>query len=113
MQGIRLSWDRINTYFTFFLRELLYTGKLCIIGNGVVVDPEQLLTELKELQAPGKGSGPSAREPGRPRGFSLSQGFGRSGRSLRGKENAIGTTKRGIGPCYVDKYNRMGITMEI
>ena len=33
---------------------MLYTGKICVIGGGVVVDPEQLLNELAELQAKGR-----------------------------------------------------------
>ncbi len=90
---------------------MLYTGKLCIIGNGVVVDPEQLLTELKELQAQGKDRARLLVSRDAHVVFPYHKVLDGADEAFRGKENAIGTTKRGIGPCYVDKYNRMGITM--
>ncbi len=88
----------------------LYDGKLCIIGNGVVVDPGALIEEMQMLQK---------------QGLSL-QNLKISDRAhmvmpyhkvLDGlaEENAgdaqIGTTKRGIGPCYTDKAARTGLRM--
>jgi len=90
---------------------MLYTGKLCIIGNGVVVDPEQLLLELGELQAQGKDRARLLLSRDAHVVFPYHKVLDGADESFRGRENAIGTTKRGIGPCYVDKYNRMGITM--
>ena len=89
---------------------MLYTGKLCIIGNGVVVDPEQLLLELGELQAQGKDRARLLLSRDAHVVFPYHKVLDGADESFRGRENAIGTTKRGIGPCYVDKYNRMGIT---
>ena len=85
-----------------------YSGKKCIIGDGVVVDPSVLLKEFSTLEE---------------KGIDTSQVFLSSRSHLimpyhilidtyreeaRGKEK-IGTTKRGIGPCYEDKVARCGI----
>lgn len=90
---------------------MLYTGKLCIIGNGVVVDPEQLLLELQELQTQGKDRARLVVSRDAHVVLPYHKVLDGADEAFRGKERAIGTTKRGIGPCYVDKYNRMGITM--
>ncbi|MDX6637463.1 MAG: adenylosuccinate synthase [Solirubrobacterales bacterium] len=90
---------------------ILYPGKRCVIGNGVVIDPGVLIAELDAL---------------RQRGIDIS--------SLRISSNAhvimpyhvmldtageaklgkleIGTTKRGIGPAYADKSARLGIRIQ-
>ena len=90
---------------------ILYPGKTCVIGNGVVIDPQVLTSELDAL---------------RRRGVDVS--------ALRISANAhmimpyhllldfageqrlgdlqIGTTRRGIGPCYADKAARLGIRVQ-
>lgn len=87
---------------------ILYPGTMCIIGNGTVVDPFALCKELDDLEA---------------RGLSLAQvrlsgnahlimpyHIALDGASeMRLGQFSIGTTRRGIGPCYVDKYDRVGI----
>lgn len=91
---------------------MLYSGKTCIIGNGVVVDPQQLLDEMKELQ-----------DRGRDRARLIVSGAAHvvmpyhkmidgMEERLRGSGKKIGTTQRGIGPCYMDKINRCGIRVE-
>ena len=87
---------------------ILYKGTTCIIGNGVVVDPQCLLEEIDNMQARGVDTS----------GIRLSNRahvvmpwhklIDELGENLRG-ENKIGTTKRGIGPCYIDKADRIGI----
>ncbi|MBR4151778.1 MAG: adenylosuccinate synthase [Selenomonadaceae bacterium] len=87
---------------------ILYKGTTCVIGNGVVVDPQTLLEEIDNLQARGIDTS----------GIRLSNRahvvmpwhklIDELGEALRG-ENKIGTTKRGIGPCYIDKADRIGI----
>jgi len=86
---------------------ILREGVDCVIGNGVVIDPQELLNEIK---------------------FLADKGFNVKGRlfishnahlimpyhkildSINEEgDNKIGTTGRGIGPCYVDKYARKGI----
>jgi len=87
---------------------LLHRGKVGLIGNGVVIDPEALLEEMQRLSA---------------RGIDVTQAVKISDQAhlifpyhkkldlLEEKSRAgrIGTTGRGIGPCYVDKVARCGI----
>ena len=84
---------------------ILYPGKLCVLGNGVVINPGVLLQELKGLQKRGIDTG-GMRISDRahvimPYHPILDQ-LDESSRII-GK---IGTTGRGIGPAYVDKYAR-------
>ncbi|MBC7346065.1 MAG: adenylosuccinate synthase [Clostridia bacterium] len=87
---------------------ILYPGKTCVIGNGVVVDPEQLVRELEEL----------ARRVVDTAGLRLSKGAHlvlRYHRLLdlleeeRRGHGRLGTTGRGIGPAYLDKVGRRGL----
>ncbi len=88
---------------------ILHKDKVCVIGNGVVIDPEILLKEITGLEK---------------RGFRItSKRLKISGRAhiilpyhkiLDGlreskRRSKIGTTGRGIGPCYADKVARCGI----
>lgn len=84
---------------------ILYPGKLCILGNGVVINPGVLLNELEELKRRGidtSGIRVSDRAhvimPYHPCLDQLDEAS-----RIVGK---IGTTGRGIGPAYVDKYAR-------
>ncbi|MDD5692410.1 MAG: adenylosuccinate synthase [Candidatus Omnitrophica bacterium] len=89
---------------------ILHPGKVCCIGNGVVIDPEVLLAELSRLRKSGIDFS---------RRFKVSSlahlimPYHKNLDQLReGKrKNKIGTTGRGIGPCYADKINRCGIRM--
>lgn len=90
---------------------ILYEDKHCFIGNGVVLDPGVLLEEMEELAANGL--------PVTPQRLTISErahlimpyhkllDLG-SEASLK-EGNKIGTTGRGIGPCYGDKVLRCGI----
>ncbi|MDD3345443.1 MAG: adenylosuccinate synthase [Candidatus Omnitrophica bacterium] len=89
---------------------ILHAGKICCIGNGVVVDPEVLLRELNGLRSYGIDFS------GRFKISSLAHLIMPYHKNLdhlrEGKrKNKIGTTGRGIGPCYADKINRCGIRM--
>ncbi len=84
--------------------------KICLIGNGVVVDPEVLLKEIETLDQRGY--------PVPPGKLYLSENahlimpYHKAidhGREARKGKKAIGTTGRGIGPCYEDKIARRGI----
>ena len=89
---------------------LLHPGKVGFIGNGVVIDPAALLEEMNRL---------------RPRGVDVERALKISDQAHlifpyhkqldRAEEAArtgrIGTTGRGIGPCYVDKTARCGIRL--
>ncbi|HYM58380.1 MAG TPA: adenylosuccinate synthase [Solirubrobacteraceae bacterium] len=90
---------------------ILYPGKLCAIGNGVVIDPKVLVEELEALRARGvdlSGLRISANAHLiMPYHLLLdSAGEARLGRLQ------IGTTRRGIGPCYADKAARLGIRVQ-
>ncbi|MDR3355202.1 MAG: adenylosuccinate synthase [Synergistaceae bacterium] len=95
---------------------MLYPNRLCIIGNGLVVDPEKLREEVNGLDPSPEKSGTRLVVSGAahivmPYHKKL-DALGESARSKSGFGSAIGTTGRGIGPCYVDKYNRTGIRAE-
>ena len=90
---------------------IMRPSKVCVIGNGVVLDPAQLLHEIAEIEA---------------RGFSVKDRLWLADNmqivmpwhvrldQLKEKaagKNAIGTTGRGIGPAYIDKVARSGIRL--
>src|SRR5438876_3343750 len=90
---------------------ILYPGKRCVIGNGVVIDPKVLIAELDALRAQRidvSGLRISANAHLiMPYHLLLdSAGEAKLG-SLQ-----IGTTRRGIGPCYADKAARLGIRVQ-
>ncbi len=87
---------------------ILYKGTHCVIGNGVVVDPQVMLEEMDAMQKRGidvSGIRLSNRAHVVLPYHRIIDGIGDEARG-KGK---IGTTKRGIGPCYMDKDNRIGI----
>jgi adenylosuccinate synthase len=90
---------------------ILYPGKTCIIGNGVVVDPAILNSEIDGLRQRGvdvSGLRVSANAHViMPYHVMLDT----AGEARLGKLE-IGTTKRGIGPAYADKASRLGIRMQ-
>jgi adenylosuccinate synthase len=78
-----------------------------VIGNGVVVDPDVLLDEIKMVQGAGLPGNVSVSDRAHvimPYHVALD----RLEEKRRGKD-AIGTTGRGVGPAYVDKIGRQGI----
>lgn len=89
---------------------ILYPGPLCIIGNGCVVDIVQCAQEIAGLQASGIDCEnlriSSTAHVVMPYHKALDEA-----REER-RHNRIGTTKRGIGPCYADKASRVGIRIE-
>ena len=85
---------------------ILHKGKTCIIGNGLVIDPEALLKEIDMLRGKGiKVDGNLFISEAAHVIFPYHKVIDKR----RGAE--IGTTGRGIGPCYVDKMARCGIRM--
>lgn len=88
---------------------LMHPGKVCVIGNGVVLDPAQLLLELDEVRA--KGIDTTDRlflAENAQVVFPWHKLMDQLKEKAAGKD-AIGTTGRGIGPCYNDKVSRNGI----
>ncbi len=87
---------------------ILYKGKKCVVANGVVVDPEVLLQEMDGMQEKGidvEGIRLSNRAHVIMPYHKLIDELFEEARGV----NKIGTTKRGIGPCYIDKDDRIGI----
>ncbi len=90
---------------------ILHPGKTCVIGNGVVIDPKVLTDELEELR----------RRRVDTSGLKISANahlimpyhlmLDHAGEARLGKLQ-IGTTRRGIGPCYADKAARLGIRVQ-
>lgn len=87
---------------------ILYPNKVCVLGNGVVIDPPVLLKELRDIRA----KGVTAAEIKISDRAHVIMPYHRLLDELQeetlGKKK-IGTTKRGVGPCYADKHNRVGI----
>ena len=95
---------------------MLYPGRLCVIGNGVVIDPEKLREEITGLDPTPESIDTRlvvsyAAHVVMPYHKKLDEV---AEKVLQQSESGapIGTTGRGIGPCYVDKYNRIGIRAE-
>ena len=91
---------------------MLYPGKTCVIGNGVVLDPEQLLKEISDLRSRGKDRACLLISGSAHVVMPYHKLFDQLQEESRDGEHKIGTTGRGIGPCYVDKYARIGIRVE-
>lgn len=89
---------------------ILYEDKKCVIGDGVVFDPEVLLQEVAHLQEEGIKTADyliSNRAQVVMPYHRLMDGLEEDSRG----QQKIGTTKRGIGPCYMDRDRRIGIRM--
>jgi adenylosuccinate synthase len=88
---------------------VLRKNVLCLIGNGVVLSPEALLSEIKELEAKGVPARERLRiSPACPVILPSHVALDKARERARGLA-AIGTTGRGIGPAYEDKVSRRGL----
>lgn len=104
--GHTVQYNEENYVFHLIPSGILYEDKVCVIGNGVVLDIQQLIKEITGLQS---------------RGISFEGKLKISNQAFvvlpfhidldkaRDEFQKIGTTCRGIGPAYVDKYARIGI----
>jgi len=102
----------VNHYGEFGLHlvpsGIFYPGITCIIGNGVAINPAVLLSEIGQLQQKGvdtSGLYISDRAHLIMPYHTLLDGLEEQSRGGR----AIGTTRKGIGPCFADKIARLGI----
>lgn len=87
---------------------ILYEGTINIIGNGVVLDPEGFLNELEKLTKEGIDTSKIVISDRAHIVFPYHKVIDALSESMRGSKE-IGTTKKGIGPCYMDKIERTGI----
>ncbi len=99
-----------QTYKLSLLPSGLVRGKLGIIGNGVVVDPEALLAEIARVTAQGLDVSPATLRlaDNATLILPLHSAIDRARETARG-DRKIGTTGRGIGPAYEDKVARRAI----
>jgi adenylosuccinate synthase len=89
---------------------ILHPGILCVIGNGVVVDPSAFETEIAELESAGVDVGDNLLLSDRAHLIlPHHRGLEALSEEQRGSRK-IGTTLRGIGPAYEDKAGRRGVT---
>ncbi len=88
----------------------LHKGKICCIGNGVVIDPAVLLKEIQDLQAEGINVGERLKVSTLAHVILPYHKIMDELRETK-RKHKIGTTGRGIGPCYADKISRCGIRM--
>ena len=108
--GHTLVVDQNKFIFHLIPSGILYEDKKCVIGNGVVVDPQVLLEEIEKLRASGSHV--------TPKRLSLSdkahiimpyhKALDLAREAAKGNHK-LGTTGRGIGPCYEDKVARTGV----
>jgi len=90
---------------------ILYPGTLCVIGNGTVVDPGALCDELDSLEERGV-SLDTLRISGNAHLIMPYHVMLDGASEMRLGRFSIGTTRRGIGPCYEDKAARVGIRVQ-
>ncbi len=90
---------------------ILYSDKACVIGNGVVLDPRILLGEIDGLRRRGVDVGNLHISANAHLIMPYHVLLDSAGETKLGKLS-IGTTRRGIGPCYADKALRLGIRVQ-
>jgi len=90
---------------------ILHEDKTCVIGNGVVVDPRVLLGEIDNLKRAGIGVANLRISANAHLIMPYHVLLDTAGETKLGKLS-IGTTRRGIGPCYADKALRLGIRVQ-
>lgn len=108
--GHTLVIDGVEYKLNLLPSGIVRQGKLSIIGNGVVVNPWCLLKEIETLREKGVRIKPENLMLAENANLILPvhQALDQAMEVTRG-QNKIGTTNRGIGPCYEDKVSRRGI----
>ena len=111
--GHTLVVDGKKFIFHLIPSGILYENKKCFIGNGVVLDPGVLLEEMAELAEGGMQVTPNRLAISENSHLIMPYHKMLDQASEAGKQigKKIGTTGRGIGPCYGDKIMRKGIKL--
>ena len=109
--GHTLVVDGKQFIFHIIPSGILYEEKMCMIGNGVIIDPGVLLKEIDQLKA--------KELEVTPKRLMISENshlimpyharLDQAKEAALSENKKIGTTGRGIGPCYMDKVGRTGI----
>ncbi len=110
--GHTLVVNGVKTVLHLIPSGALHPDKVCVIGNGVVVDPKVLLEEIQRLKERGHLSDDSLLRISEEAHLIMPyhKAIDQARERLRGK-GKIGTTGRGIGPTYEDKVARIGIRL--
>jgi len=89
---------------------ILHPDKICLVGNGVIIDPEVIISEIEKLRHRGVKVTPDNLIISEKAHLIMPyhKAVDQAREEARGKEK-IGTTGRGIGPCYEDKAARVGL----
>ena len=90
---------------------VMYEGTYPVIGNGCIVDPEILLSEIDMLAEQGISAERLKISGNAHIVMPYHKDLDGAHEKKLGK-NLIGTTKRGVGPCYMDKMNRTGLRIQ-
>jgi adenylosuccinate synthase len=108
--GHTLVIDGVTYKLSLLPSGVVRKGKVSIIGNGVVIDPWALLSEIEKVKAQGVevSSDTLKIAENAPLILPIHQKLDAASEALRGV-NKIGTTGRGIGPAYEDKVGRRAI----
>jgi adenylosuccinate synthase len=88
---------------------VLRRGVTCVLGQGMVIDPQSLVSELDDLER--RGVSAEGRLIVSDRAHAILPYHVTIDGLREGGKSAIGTTKRGVGPCYEDKVARRGIPL--
>ena len=90
---------------------ILHPGKICLIGNGVVMDPAVLCKEIDTLKDQGIDAGPQRLKISYKTQVIMPyhKALDIARENYKSPDDKIGTTGRGIGPCYEDKVARVGV----
>lgn len=90
---------------------ILHPGTTCVIGNGVVIDPKIITDEIEALKRRGVATGQLRISANAHLIMPYHVLLDTAGEQQLGSLK-IGTTRRGIGPCYADKASRLGIRVQ-
>lgn len=90
---------------------ILHSRKICLIGNGVVLDPQVFCAEVDKLRDSGIAITPERLVISKKTHIIMPyhKALDRARETAKSGKDKIGTTGRGIGPCYEDKMARMGV----
>ncbi|MDA8162078.1 MAG: adenylosuccinate synthase [Desulfobacteraceae bacterium] len=109
--GHTLVVDGNKFIFHLIPSGILYEDKLCLIGNGVVLDPAAFIDELEDLGKKGRTVSQKRLRLSQNTHLIMPyhQALDHAREAAKSKGKKIGTTGKGIGPCYEDKMARQGI----
>ena len=108
--GHTIVVDETTYKFHLIPSGILHQGKVCVLGSGVVIDPEQLISEIDNLITQGVDTSSLRLSDQAHYILPTHKVIDQRQEDTKG-EDKIGTTGRGIGPAYRDKVGRSGIRL--